>query len=88
VDILLKDDITLGSSFMVKREAFSPKKKYQTPQQMKFFNIFLFLWVILVLLDPDPDQQHWSKGWISDKNDYCRSENHSVLDLTFLWCAL
>ncbi len=50
---------------------------------MKFFNIFPFLWVIFVLLDPDPDQQHWSKGWISDKKNYYSSENHSVLRYNF-----
>jgi hypothetical protein len=34
------------------------KRKQSAFQKMKFFNFFLFLWVIFTLLDPYPDPQH------------------------------
>jgi hypothetical protein len=40
VDISLKDDITLGSSFMVKGEAFSPKKRISNTSTTKIFQHF------------------------------------------------
>jgi len=45
-----------------KGEAFSPQKR---TSNMKFLNIFIFLWVIIVALliesgsNPDPDRKHW-----------------------------
>jgi hypothetical protein len=31
------------------------KREHPALQNMKFLNLFLFLWVIFALLDPDPD---------------------------------
>jgi hypothetical protein len=59
VDISLKDELPSAVPSWLKEKLSALKKKYPTSHQMKFFNIYLFLWVILVLLDPDPDQQHW-----------------------------
>jgi hypothetical protein len=36
-------------------EAFSSKREHPTLQNMKILYFFRYLWVIFVLLDPDPD---------------------------------
>jgi hypothetical protein len=82
VDISLKDDITLGSSFMVKREAFSPKTRISNTSTNEIFQHFS----IFVGHFGPPGSGSVSATLVK-RLDY-RSENHSVLDLTFLWCAL
>ncbi len=62
--------LSLGVHVQVTKEAFSSEKR--TPQNLKFLNFFLILWIIFALLDPDlatqinadPDPQppvamHW-----------------------------
>jgi hypothetical protein len=51
-----------GSRFLIRpastEEAFSPqrvKREHPALQSMKFLDFFLLLWVLLALLDPDPD---------------------------------
>jgi hypothetical protein len=36
------------------------KREHPALQSMKFLNFFLLLWVILALLDPDPDSKYGS----------------------------
>ncbi len=40
---------------------------------MKFFNFFLFLWVIFALLDPGPDSEYGSETLLSTTVHHCKN---------------
>jgi hypothetical protein len=42
----------------LKKKPSAIKREHPALQSMKFLNFFLLLWVILALLDPDPDSKY------------------------------
>jgi hypothetical protein len=42
------------------RRSLQPSKRTSSTSKRKFINFFLFLWVIIALLDPDPDRESGS----------------------------
>jgi hypothetical protein len=46
--------------FQVTSEAFSSQKRTSTTSKHEIYLVFLLLWVIFALLDPDPDSQSGS----------------------------
>ncbi len=63
-NIFFLSKIAIYLSLGLHKEAFSPQKR--TSKNMKFLDLFLFLWVIFALLEPDPDSESVSGYWSTD----------------------
>jgi hypothetical protein len=47
-------------TFKLQKKPSALKREHTALENMKFLNLFLLLWVIFPLLDPDPDSEYGS----------------------------
>ncbi len=51
---------------MLQKKPLALKREHLALQNMKFLKIFILLWVIFALLDPDPDSEYGSGSGSTD----------------------